>query len=125
MTLTPVPFETLQCVVLQSPHFLPSGYQIAVDQENGAYVGSTALNRKDGDILGTGLTGVLRSHRRRGIAMALKLYAIGYARSVNAREIHTGNAAISLAMLAINEALGFAKQPVWILMVKKTVRNSR
>ncbi len=121
--LTPVPFETFERVVLQSPHFLPDGYQIAVEQETGAYVGSTALNRREGDILETGLTGVLRSHRRRGIALALKLHAIDYARSVNAREIHTGNATTNLAMLSINEALCFVKQPVWILLIKRTART--
>lgn len=123
--LTPVPFETFERMVLQSSGFLPEGFQIAVEEATGAYVGSTALFRKEGDYLETGLTGVLRSHRRRGIALALKLRAIDYARSVNIREIRTGNATTNQPMLAINQALGFVKQPVWIMFVKHKKRNSQ
>jgi RimJ/RimL family protein N-acetyltransferase len=117
--LTPIPFETFERVVLQSAGFLPEGFQIAVEEETGAFVGSTALFRKEGEYLETGLTGVLRSHRRRGIALALKLRAIDYARSIGIPEIRTGNATTNRPMLAINEALGFVKQPVWISFVKR------
>lgn len=77
------------------------------------------FHRASDDHLDTGLTGVRRAWRRKGIALALKLRAIAYARSVGAPVIRTENATTNQAMLAINEALGFAKQPAWITFVKK------
>jgi mycothiol synthase len=65
-----------------------------------------------------GLTGVLRSHRRRGIALALKLRGIAYAKALGRPTIKTWNESNNRAMLAINEALGFVKQPAWIDFVK-------
>jgi hypothetical protein len=70
------------------------------------------------DDLYNGLTGVLRSHRRRGIALVLKLRGIAYAQSLGRPTIKTWNEANNRAMLAINEALGFVKQPAWIDFVK-------
>ena len=64
------------------------------------------------------LTAVLRDERGKGIAMALKLKTIEYARAEGLREIRTWNASINRPMLAINEALGFAKQPAWITFGK-------
>ena len=49
--------------------------------------------------------------------MALKLRTIGYARNAGYREIRTWNST-NRPMLAINEALGFARQPAWITFGK-------
>jgi predicted GNAT superfamily acetyltransferase len=64
------------------------------------------------------LTAVLRDERGKGIAMALKLRTIEYARTQGLRELRTWNASINRPMLAINEALGFVKQPAWITFGK-------
>jgi len=50
--------------------------------------------------------------------MALKLRAVAYAKERGFREIRTWNDSINRPMLAINEALGFAKQPAWITFGK-------
>jgi RimJ/RimL family protein N-acetyltransferase len=92
---------------------MAEGYFLALD--NGQYVGLSTLWASQGvPDLYTGLTGTLRSHRRRGIALALKLSAIDYARSIGTPRIRTWNATGNEGMLAINEALGFVKQPAWI-----------
>jgi GNAT superfamily N-acetyltransferase len=110
---TPRPFEEWVQRTFENPSFIPEAWIIAVDGDE--YVGCTALSRMEaGNRLETGLTGVLRSHRRRGIALALKLRAIEYARSVGAPEINTWNATTNEGMLSINVALGFARQPAWI-----------
>lgn len=106
---------------LRAPGFLSDGYFVAVD--GGRYVGLTNLLRAKADpaTLGAGLTGVVRSHRRRGIATALKVRAVEYARSVGAAAIETGNEEDN-PMAALNAALGFEPLPAW-LVYKKVLRG--
>jgi mycothiol synthase len=73
----------------------------------------------DPDTLASGLTGVVRSHRRRGIATALKVRACEYARRVGARAIETGSEEHN-PMSILNAGLGFVPMPAW-LVYKKTV----
>jgi GNAT superfamily N-acetyltransferase len=103
---------------MQAPNFLPDAYFIAKDGEK--YVGESALWRVDlGGYLDTGATGVLREYRGRGIASALKLHALLYAKSQNIPEVRTWNAQKNKEMLAINEKVGFIKQPAWIEFKKE------
>ena len=71
------------------------------------------------DVLWVGFTGVRREVRGRGIATALKLESIRYAREQGYREIRTMNNALNQSMLRINEALGFRREPAWITFEKK------
>ena len=56
-------------------------------------------------------TGVIRSYRRRRIALALKLAAIRYARAQGARSISTHNDSMNGPMLALNRRLGYVPEP--------------
>ncbi len=59
-------------------------------------------------------TGVVRSHRRRGIARALKMMATRYARDHGMARVHTDSNAVNAAMLSLNRELGFRPGPVVI-----------
>ena len=56
-------------------------------------------------------TGVRREHRRQGIALALKLKTIAWAKRIGYSQIQTWNEANNQGMLGINERLGFVRQP--------------
>ncbi|MFI0606604.1 MAG: GNAT family N-acetyltransferase [Anaerolineae bacterium] len=80
------------------------------------YVGMSQLwDRGDGR-LETGLTGVLRPYRRQGIALALKLAAVDFARREGFDSISVWNADANGPMLAVNGRLGFQRQPEWLTL---------
>jgi len=120
---TPIPFEHFVARRLGDPDLIPEAYYIAIDDATGEYAGMGQLWRSSGSAdLYNGLTAVRRAYRRRGIALALKLRGIAHARAVGAPTIKTWNETNNRGMLAINEALGFVKQPVWVDFVK-TLRD--
>lgn len=122
---TPASFEMFRDELLDSPGALPEAYFLA--KEGGAYVGQTSLARSEAmrDELFTGFTGVRREHRGRGIAFALKLRAVDYARRNGYRRIRTWNSTLNAEMLGINVELGFVKQPAWITYEKDLASEAR
>lgn len=89
---------------------LPDGYVVA--EQGGTFIGqSTLFTNGEGEALFTGLTGVTRPWRGRGLATAMKVRVIELARTLGAAQIVTDNASDNAAMLAVNERLGFARQP--------------
>ncbi len=109
---TQLPFAEYVQRILEGPDFLPEGCFIALDGDE--YVGLSGLERDLArpDHLETGFTCVLRSHRRRHIALALKLKAIAFAREYAAKTIDTGNEENN-PMYQINLRLGFMPRPAW------------
>lgn len=114
---TPVSFEEYVHSNVESPRALLDGYFLARVGE--AYVGEANLRRpQEGTHLYHNVTGVLPAYRGRGIAMALKLATIAYGRAHDHSEIRTWNEVRNAGMLAINERLGFVRQPAWITFEK-------
>jgi GNAT superfamily N-acetyltransferase len=102
---------------IDRPYFLAEGYMVAIDGDK--YVGTSQLaGSPDEGVLRTGLTGVRRAYRRRGIAFAMKVRSLeigqklGYSRAITENEVR------NRGMLAINDELGFVKSPAWVHYTK-------
>ena len=63
-----------------------------------------------------GFTAVVRSHRGRGIAMALKRTQLAWAAEEGYRRLVTYTQEGNEAMRAINGKLGYREQPAWVLV---------
>lgn len=117
--LTDLTWDQYRKHILESPNLLPEAWTVAL--HNDQYIGLSVVWRAPGKpYLATGLTAVRRHWRRHGIALAMKLKVVEYARREGYAEIRTENESNNRGMLSINERLGFAKMPVWIGYVKKT-----
>lgn len=111
---TPVPLEHFQRFFMENPDLLPDTFFIAKDGD--LYVGESFVFRVPAEPghLSQGLTGVRREYRGKGIALALKLHVIKYAKGRGYTLIKTWNDTENLPILALNEKLGFVRQPAWI-----------
>jgi mycothiol synthase len=97
---------------------LPDACFIA--RRGGHYVGMTSASLfDDGEGCVTqGFTGVLREHRRQGIATALKLCVIEFARQYGHSFVRAFNDPANLAALALNEKLGFRRRLTSVTLEK-------
>jgi ribosomal protein S18 acetylase RimI-like enzyme len=121
---TPPPFEHYLRSTLESPRALPEAYFIA--KVGDRHVGEANLQRPAGGrALYHDVTGVLPAYRGHGVAVALKLATIAYGQAHGYAEIWTWNDAGNAGMLAINDRLGFARQPAWITFEKGLVPATR
>lgn len=116
-------FESWRRSYVDNPDFLPEAHGVALDRED--VVGMTTLwaSQATEAILYTGFTGVRRSHRRRGIATALKVRSLAWAsrlRTADGRApvVRTGNHEAN-PMLALNLRLGFREGPAMFRFVKE------
>ena len=75
------------------------------------------LNLAEPTKLQTDLTGVIRSHRRKGIATALKVHALTKAQTTDAESVDTDNEENN-PMYPLNVKLGFKPTPGWVHMRK-------
>ena len=115
--LTNEPFSEFERS-FKHPDFIPEGYFLALD--GGRYVGmSSVLYRgvKKAEFY-TRLTGVVRSHRRRGIATALKVRAHEFAKEWGAKVIVTDNEENN-PMYDLNVQLGFVPTKAWLQFRKE------
>jgi GNAT superfamily N-acetyltransferase len=115
---TPVSYEQWESMELKNPSLIPDCYFIASDGPR--YVGLSAALRSDKEpkTLYQILTGVRREYRHRGLAMALKLRVIDFAKRNQFDKIKTWNDTDNASILAVNTKLGFKREVGWITMEK-------
>ena len=107
---TDVPFEVWCGKEIEHPNFVPELHMIALDGDR--WVGLSNLWRTGiHKRLNTGLTGVVRDYRKRGIATALKVRAAAAAKALGFACTMTWNEQGNEGMLGINERLGFRFRP--------------
>ncbi len=115
--LTETPFEVWRKRMFESPRFIPDCNIIALDGDQWVGMSNMWKEEVEGRVE-TGLTGVLRSHRKKGIASALKVRSIEKAKQLGFTQTITWNEENNTGMLGINIRLGFKMEIGWIELEK-------
>lgn len=84
----------------------PSGVILALHEPRWVGLSATS-NWSQKDFAFNEMTGVVRDYRRRGIALALKLYGIRYARGLGVSKICTFHDFENVAAIEMNRRLGY------------------
>ncbi len=98
-------FPSWQREVLDAAGASPETHWVALD--GGCPVGMSFLKRLSEDAAENDYTCVAPAHRGRGIAVALKLRALAWARQQGVHWFYTSSEAGNAPMIAINERLGY------------------
>lgn len=101
-----MPFDSWSSFVLERIEGAEAGTIYALDGDRMIGMTNLAPSKVDPTRFVTGLTGVLREYRRRGIATALKARALAFAQSRGCRELFADNASTN-PMYGLNLSLGF------------------
>jgi len=109
-------FAEWQASFWQLPHLLPDGFCVAVDDEK--YIGHSHAMRSDTTELGYGYTGVLPVYRNQGIARAMKLRVLQWAKEQGYTLVRSWSDSRNDAMIRVNLQLGFVVQPPVLWMEK-------
>jgi mycothiol synthase len=98
-------FDGWQQQVLHAAGLTPETHWVALDGTRP--VGMTFLKQLDDHVFENDYTGVASTHRRRGIATALKLCAIKWAREQGVESFTTSSETNNRSMIGINTRLGY------------------
>jgi GNAT superfamily N-acetyltransferase len=105
-------FDWYRRHVIEAPNLYPEAFWLGMDGDRP--VGLSCLwKQKSGNHLGTGLTGTLRAYRKRGLATALKVKALSFAKAKGHPWVKTDNEENNVGMVGINKRLGFVDYPSW------------
>lgn len=98
---------------VSDPHF------IFLAMQGDRVVAETALELlKDGPAI-TDSTGVLRAHRGRGLALAIKLASLQALKELGYKEARTHNDTENPAILHLNQKIGYTRLPGWLQWEKR------
>jgi GNAT superfamily N-acetyltransferase len=115
---TPLSYEQWKAFSYDNPRVIPEGYWIARKDSQLVGLSDVHRNEKTPGGLSQDDTGVRREYRSRGIATALKVKVIEWAKQNGFKSIKTWNDSKNVPMLAVNTRLGFKRQVGWVLMQK-------
>jgi GNAT superfamily N-acetyltransferase len=97
---------------LDNPTLDPDASFVALHGEQ--VVGLTMIEQlKDGPAI-TDATGVLREHRNRGVALALKVKSLAALKASGRAEARTHNDTANPSIIHLNEKLGYTRLPGWL-----------
>jgi mycothiol synthase len=105
----PPPFEAIRQLFFEEDDLHPTATILAV--RDGRVVGLTATRMDTERLASTIFTGVARSDRGRGLALAMKLRAIAALRAAGVALFGTSNDAGNAPMRAVNARLGYVPDP--------------
>jgi GNAT superfamily N-acetyltransferase len=113
-TTTTIPFAHFVAREINAPNALPEAHFLVVAGDE--YVAMCDFVRDPAlpNVLVGRMTGCLPAWRGKGIVTALKLRMAAFAQANGFTEIRTWNSARNVAMIRINEGVGF--RPVWTWM---------
>lgn len=109
------PFAEWRARFWQIPRLLPAGFCVAL--ADGEYIGqSNALAAGVPGEVEYGYTGVLPAYRNRGIARAMKLHVLRWAKAQGYTVVRSWSDSHNAAMIRVNWQLGFVVQPpvLWL-----------
>lgn len=99
-------WEEYQELRLAAPSFLSRGVTLALDGER--WVGMSALSHRAGyGYAFHDMTGTIRSHRGRGIATAMKITVVEFARQLGVGTIRTVHHPGNVRMIRLNRRIGY------------------
>jgi GNAT superfamily N-acetyltransferase len=102
---------------LDSPTFDPAFYFMAMHGDR--FAGLTTIELlQDGPAI-TDSTGVLREHRNRGVALALKVKSLAALKANGRAEARTHNDTANPSIIHLNEKLGYTRLPGWLQWEKR------
>lgn len=113
---TRAPYERWRNNFRTRPEMNPAGWILAIDGDRWAAL-SSVVKGGEGHYF-HGFTGVEPDYRGRGLALAIKVVALEYARSIGAEAIYTSNHSVNAPMLAVNRKLGYLPEPGTFQMTK-------
>jgi GNAT superfamily N-acetyltransferase len=103
-----VPYDRYCQMVFEEPWYRADTQLLALDGDLWVGMAALRLGEESGvRYMYHNMTGVVASHRRRHIALALKLEAIRCARRYGVTELRTDNDSENAPMVAINRKLGY------------------
>lgn len=103
--------------ILLGDEYILAGLIVAVNQQDD-FLGIASLRHTpSAEIIDSGLTGVRREYRGRGIATALKVRTLTVAKELGATETGTGGGGTNSPMKRLNQKLGYDVGPEWVTLI--------
>lgn len=112
-----LPYDLFRRLFIEAPGFGPD--RIFIAHEGDRIAGAAFVMWEGSEWAHNTLLGIDRAYRGRGIARALKLRQIEWARAAGVEAFYTANDAQNERMWEINQRLGYVPLPASVAMVKQ------